>query len=106
MHILILATTSDVASKMQSAMGDVADRCAVATAWADVFSQLTNDRPDLILVERSILSRTEISTLNSLSEPGSWPPLLFVDALASGAATGIVVAQRVSQEASHYYQIQ
>lgn len=105
MHIFVLAATSEIARKMQAAVGDVADRCTVATAWADVFSQLTNDRPDLILVERSILSQTELSILNSLAEPGNWPPLLFVDALASGAATGIVVAQRVIQEASHYYQI-
>jgi two-component system KDP operon response regulator KdpE len=105
MHILILAATSDVANKMQAAVSDVADRCTVVAAWADVFSQLGNDRPDLILVERFVLSQTELSVLSSLAEPGSWPPLLFVDALASGAATGIVVAQRVSQEASYYYQI-
>ncbi len=105
MYILILATTPDVAGKIQAAVDGLADRCAVTTTWADVFLELTKDRPDLILIERSILSQTELSTLHSLADPGRWPPLLFVDALASGAKIGSAAAKRVVQEASHYYQI-
>jgi DNA-binding response OmpR family regulator len=105
MHILILATTSAVASKMQASLSDVAERYTVVTAWADVLPLLKQDRPDLILVERPMLTQTELSTLNSLAEPGRWPPLLLVDASFGGALAGVAVVKRVTQEPPLYYRI-
>jgi DNA-binding response OmpR family regulator len=57
----------------------------------------------LILIERTILAQTELSTLNSLAEPGRWPPLLLVDVADARAATGAVL--RFAQAAPSYYQI-
>jgi DNA-binding winged helix-turn-helix (wHTH) protein len=105
MHMLILATTSAVASKMQASLGDAAERYTVVTAWADILPLLKQDRPDLILVERPMLTQTELSTLNSLAEPGRWPPLLLVDASFSGALAGVAVVKRVTQEPPLYYRI-
>ena len=105
MHILILATTSDVASEMQSSLGNVADRYTVVTAWAGVFPLLKNDRPDLILIERSVLTQTNLSTLNSLAGPDRWPPLLLVDAPGSRTALGVNVVKRITQESPLYYRI-
>lgn len=105
MHILILATTSDVASEMQSSLGNVADRYTVVTAWANVFPLLKNDRPDLILVERSVLTQTNLSTLNSLAGLDRWPPLLLVDAPGSRTALGVNVVKRITQESPLYYRI-
>lgn len=105
MHILILATTPEVASEMQSSLGNVADRYTVVTAWADVFPLLKNDRPDLILVERSVLTQTNLSTLNSLAGLDRWPPLLLVDAPGSRTALGVKIVKRITQESPLYYRI-
>ena len=105
MHIFILAASEIVARKMQVAVGNAVDRYTIVTAWADALSSLKNDRPDLILVERSVLTRTELSTLNSLADPGRWPPLLLVDAPAGGAVSGIAAARQIVQGSPHYRQI-
>ena len=105
MHILILAMTPEVASEMQSSLGNVADRYTVVTAWANVFPLLKNDRPDLILVERSVLTQTNLSTLNSLAGLDRWPPLLLVDAPGSRTALGVKIVKRITQESPLYYRI-
>ena len=105
MHILILAMTPEVASEMQSSLGNVADRYTVVTAWANVFPLLKNDRPDLILVERSVLTQTNLSTLNSLAGLDRWPPLLLVDAPGSRTALGVNIVKRITQESPLYYRI-
>jgi len=106
MHILVLASTSSVAEEMQVTLGDVADRYTVVAAWSDVISSLDHDHPDLILIERAALTRMELTTpFNLLTEPGRWPPLLLVDALAADARDGIVVTRRLVQAASQCYQI-
>jgi DNA-binding winged helix-turn-helix (wHTH) protein len=105
MHILILAATSDVASEMQASLGDIANQYTTVTAWTDVPSLLKENRSDLVLVERSVLAQTDLCTLNSLAEPGRWPPLLLVDAPACGAVPGVAVAQHIRQEAPTYYRI-
>jgi DNA-binding winged helix-turn-helix (wHTH) protein len=105
MHIVILATTADIAGKMQAALGSMADQYTTVTAWADILSLPKNDWPNLVLVERSVLTRTELSILNSMAEPGRWPPVLLVDAPASDAGAGVVVVQRITQKMPHYYQV-
>jgi len=105
MHILILAMTPEVASEMQSSLGNVADRYTVVTAWANVFPLLKNDRPDLILVERSVLTQTNLSTLNSLAGLDRWPPLLLVDAPGNRTALGVKIAKRITQGSPLYYRI-
>jgi len=105
MHILILASTSNVAEEMQVTLGDVADRYTVVAAWSDIISSLDHDHPDLILIERAALTRMELTTLLNLTEPGRWPPSLLVDAPAADARDGIVVTRRLVQAASQYYQI-
>jgi DNA-binding response OmpR family regulator len=105
MHILILAPTPSAAEQLQAALGDAADRYTIATAWSEVESLLTKDPPNLILVERAVLTRMDVTTLLSLAQPGRWPPLLLVSAAAAGSKDGIAVVRRLTQEAPHYYQI-
>jgi DNA-binding response OmpR family regulator len=105
MHILILAPTPSTAEQLQAALGDAADRYTMATTWSEVESLLTKDPPNLILVERAVLTRMDVTTLLSLAQPGRWPPLLLVSAAAAGAKDGIAVVQRLTQAAPHYYEI-
>jgi DNA-binding response OmpR family regulator len=105
MHILILTISSDAREKVQAALDDTADRYTIATAWSDVVAHLQEDRPDVILIERTALNQVELVTLVSLLEPGRWPPLLIVDASDVGARAGIAVTQRLTQTRPHYYQV-
>ena len=105
MHILILAPTPGTAEKIQAALGDTADRYTIATAWSEVESLLAKDLPNLILVERAALTQIELATLLNLAQPGRWPPLLLVSAVAAGAKDGIAVVERLSQEAPRHYEI-
>ena len=105
MHILILTTSETVAREMQALLNDTAERYTIVTTWVDALSLLKDDRPDLILVERSALTQIALSTLNSLTESGRWPSMLLVDAPGSGAAIGVGVAKRITQEAPPYYRI-
>jgi DNA-binding response OmpR family regulator len=105
MHILILAPTLRTAEQLQAALGDTADRYTIATAWSEVESLLAKELPNLILVERAVLTHIELATLLSLAQPGRWPPLLLVSAAAAGAQDGIAVVQRLTQGAPHYYEI-
>ena len=57
----------------------------------------------MILIERTVLARVELSTLSSLAELDRWPPLLFVDGADARTAVGIV--QRFARAAPAYYQI-
>ena len=80
MHIVILASTPEVAERTQTALGDVADRYTIATTWSDVISLLEKDAPNLILAERAALARMELASLLKLTEASRWPPLLLVGA--------------------------
>ena len=66
MHILILTISPDARGKVQAALDDTADRYTVATAWSDVVAHLQQDRPDVILIERTALNQVELVTLVSL----------------------------------------
>ncbi|MFN2217311.1 MAG: winged helix-turn-helix domain-containing protein [Anaerolineae bacterium] len=105
MHILILASSTDSAEAMQVALGDTTDRCTVVIDWADVVGSLEKDHPNLIVVERAALVQVELATLLKLAEPGGWPPLLIVDALAADGKCGIATARRLAQPPPQYYQI-
>ncbi len=105
MHIIILASTPEVAERTQTALGDVADRYTIATTWSDVISSLEKDAPDLILAERAALARMELANLLKLTEASRWPPLLLVGAPAAGAGDGIAVAQCLAGEPPYRYQI-
>jgi DNA-binding winged helix-turn-helix (wHTH) protein len=105
MHILILASSTDSAEAMQIALGDTTDRCTVVIDWADVVGSLEKDHPNLIVVERAALVQVELATLLKLAEPGGWPPLLIVDALAADGKCGIATARRLAQPPPQYYQI-
>ena len=105
MHIVILASTPDVAAKMRAALGDTARRCTVAATWSDLTSCLAEDPPDLILAERATLARIELPALLRLTQRGHCPPLLFVGATATDAQVGITVAQRFTEEVPPYYEI-
>ena len=104
MHVVILASDPSVAAEMQATLGSAADEYTVVTSWADVFS-LAGGRPDLILAERTILARTDLHTLNTLMEPGRWPPLLLVDTPSAGTDGGIGIVQRLNQAIPHHFQI-
>ncbi len=105
MYILIFASAPGIAEKIQTALGDTAERYAVAATWPDVTSHFEKDCPDLILVERAALTQVELATLLKLAEPDRWPPLLLVDPSAAGARSGIGVAQRLVQPLPQYYQV-
>jgi DNA-binding response OmpR family regulator len=105
MHILILTSSTKTAEAMQATLGDTADRYTVVTLWSDVVALLDKDRPNLIVVERAALGKIELATLLRLAEPGRWPPLLIVDALAADGQRGIATARRLAQPPPQYYQI-
>jgi len=105
MHIVILASNSELAMQIRAALDDTADRYTDAAAWSDVVAHLKSDRPDLIVVERAVLAQTKLSTLNTLIEPGRWPPLLLVDAPTDGARDEINVLRRLNQVVPDRYQI-
>ena len=96
MHVLIFAPTLSAGEEMQATLGDAADRYTVAAIWPDVLASVKNDPPDLILVERAALARLEPTTLLNLTEPGCWPPLMFVDVPATHASAGIVLTKRLT----------
>jgi DNA-binding response OmpR family regulator len=105
MHVLIFAPTLSAGEEMQATLGDAADRYTVAAIWPDVLASVKNDPPDLILVERAALARLEPTTLLNLTEPGCWPPLMFVDMPATHASAGIVLTKRLTQAPPPTYQI-
>jgi DNA-binding winged helix-turn-helix (wHTH) protein len=102
MYIVILASTPDVAERIQTALGETADRYTVAAAWPDVTSSIEKDPPDLIVVERAALAQIALASLTKVIEPGRWPPLLLVGASTAGAREGVTVAQRLAQEPRQY----
>jgi DNA-binding response OmpR family regulator len=106
MHVLIFAPTMDAAEEMQSALGDAADHYTLAAAWSDVLSSIKDDRPDLILIERTALARLEPTTLLNLTEPGYSPPLMFIDAPDTIARDGVLLIRRLANVSSPtYYQV-
>lgn len=86
-------------------LGDAAERYTVAVTWPDVISSLAEDPPDLVLIERAALSPVEPTTLLNLTQPGRWPPLVFVDTPAAGARDALTLAGRIAQAAFPLYQI-
>lgn len=105
MHVLILAPTPGAAEEMRATLGDMVDRYTVALTWADAISHLENDSPDLVLIERTSLTRMEPATLLNLAEPGRWPPLILVDAPAAGARDGVTLTKRFVEAWPPSYQI-
>jgi DNA-binding response OmpR family regulator len=105
MHVLIFAPTLSAGEEMQATLGDAADRYTVVAIWPDVLASVKDDPPDLILVERAALARLEPTTLLNLTEPGCWPPLMFVDVPATHASDGIVLTKRLTQAPPLTYQI-
>ena len=90
MHIVILSLTLDVAEGIKASLGEIADRYTITATWSDLLAlSLGDDRPDLVLVERTALSKAELSTLFNLMEPGRWPPVLLVDSAAIGAVKAV-----------------
>lgn len=105
MHILILASTPNVAEGIRTALGDTADRYTYASTWSDVFLLLKGEHPDLIIVERTVLDRIELAGLLTIADPGRWPPLLLVDAPVVGVRDAIVASQRLRSAVPDYYQV-
>jgi hypothetical protein len=105
MHVLILASTPGAAEEMRATLGDMVDRYTVALTWADAISYLENDSPDLVLIERTSLTRVEPATLLNLAEPGCWPPLILVDAPAAGARDGVTLTKHLVEAWPPSYQI-
>ena len=88
MRVLIFAPPLGAGEEMQSALGDAADHYTLADTWTDLLSSIKNDRPDLILIERTALARLEPTTLLNLVEPGCSSPLMFIDAPHTVAEKG------------------
>jgi DNA-binding winged helix-turn-helix (wHTH) protein len=106
MHVLIFAPTLGAGEEMQSALGDGADHYTLAATWSDVLSYIKDDRPDLILIERTALARLEPTTLLNLTEPGCSPPLMFIDAPDTVASNGILLTKRLANGSSPtFYQV-
>jgi DNA-binding response OmpR family regulator len=105
MHIVIFASTPDIAQKMQTELDDTTNRFTVAAAWADVISFLDKSRPDLVLVERAALSQIDLATLHKLAQTDRWPPLLLVGTPGADVQGGIAASQRLAQESQHYVQV-
>jgi DNA-binding response OmpR family regulator len=106
MHVLIFAPTVGAGEEMQSALGDAADHYTLAATWSDVLSSIKNNPPDLILIERTALARLEPTTLLNLAEPGSSPPLMFIDAMDTVASNGILLTKRLAIGSSPtFYQV-
>ncbi len=104
MHVLIFAPTLDAGEEMQSALGHAADHYTLAATWSDVLSFIKDDRPDLILIERTALARLDPTTLLNLTEPGCSPPLMFIDAPDTAARDGILLTKHLANSSSptHY----
>jgi DNA-binding response OmpR family regulator len=105
MHIIILASTPDIAQKMKTELGDMGDRYTIATTWSDVFPFLEKDFPDLVLVERVALGQMDLATLLKLVQASRCPPLLLVGMPTTGAGKAITAAQGLAQEPPQFYQI-
>lgn len=105
MYIIILASTLSTAKKMQTDLGNTADRYTIAVSWSDLIISLQKERPDLILIERTILPHIELATLLKLTESNRWPPLLITDALDHGLRSGITAIQHLIQTSPPYYQV-
>ena len=105
MYIVILASTLDIAKKMQADLGNTADRYTIAASWPDLVTSLQKERPDLLLIERAILPRIELATLLKLTESNRWPPLLITDASDRGLKSGVTAIQRPAQPSPPYYQV-
>lgn len=105
MHVLIFAPTLSAGEEMQATLGDAADRYTVAAIWPEVLASIKDDPPDLILIERAALARFEPTTLLNLTEPGCWPPLMFVDMPATNASDGVVLTHRLIKAPPRTYEI-
>jgi len=106
MHVLIFTPTLGAGEEMQSALGDAADQYTLAATWSDVLSSIRDDRPDLILIERTALARLDPTTLLNLTEPGCSPPLMFIDAPDTAARDGILLTKHLANGAAPtYYQV-
>lgn len=105
MHVAILASTSHTAERTHNALGNPGDRYTFFASWPDVAACLEEDRPDLILVERDVLARADLSTLLKLVEMDRWPPVLIVDTLSADDHRGIALARRFAQPPPQYHQI-
>jgi DNA-binding response OmpR family regulator len=105
MHILILAPTHNAAEELKAVVGDVADRCTVAATWPNALSCLEEDRPDLVVIQRTALTRMEPTTVLNLIEPGRWPPLIIVDVPTTAIRDGALLTRRLVRTAPPSYQI-
>lgn len=105
MHVATLGLSSSVAGEIQAQLGAVGDRYSHASSWPDIVALLENDRPDLILVERTALAHIELCSLSTLTEPGRWPPLLLVDRAATGLKNGLLVGRHFSQSLPRHYRV-
>jgi DNA-binding response OmpR family regulator len=63
------------------------------------------NRPDLLLVERTMLARIDLPTLNSLTESSRWAPLLILDPLTAGAQNGVDFVLRLAQSSASVYHV-
>lgn len=105
MHALIFAPTHNTAEEIQAALGDAAGRYTVVVTWANALSCLKENPPELIIIERTALTRANPTVLLNLAESGRWPPVILVDTPATGDRNGISLVKRLTQAAPPFFQI-
>lgn len=105
MHIIILASTPDIAQKMKTELGDASSRYTIAATWSDMLVFLEKDFPDLVLVGRVALGQVDLATLLKLVQANRCPPLLLAGTPTTDARNAITAAQGLAQESPQIYQI-
>jgi len=73
--------------------------------WKEVSASLNKGTASVILADRSTIATMRLAELVELASHGLWPPVLLVDVSGKGARDALALAQQVSQQLPHQYQI-
>jgi len=96
MDCLLLGENQESVEQLCDALERGGDTCRVVTTWKEMVSTLEQSRPDLLLIERSVLARLEPNRTLRLAEPDRWPTLILFDPPITGVDAAHI-ARRVSQ---------
>ena len=105
MHILILGSTIGSVDEMWTALQGMAERSTLTTAWEDALRCVQDDRPDLVFIERSALTRAGIEERGALTEQGQWPPVVLVDSIATVPANPAALAERLVRVSTPLFRV-
>jgi DNA-binding winged helix-turn-helix (wHTH) protein len=90
---------------MWTGLQGLADRATLTTAWRDALTCLRDDRPDLVIIERSALTDIGTEERAALAEDGHWPPVVLVDNATSAPTNPGVLVDRLVRISSPLFQV-